>query len=409
MAAAKRFTLYADFGQIHLCDPAGPGSLEEAWTAQATEDRIADGGDIVGIGAKDTDDVKVSVEILAAAPEDDAAAWDHVTESSVDVESGSVAVLGCSDELKKAKRFPVKPGAWRVRASHANLAKGREEIRLQMWPARRKAPRVVKRWAPPPKMKKVAKKIASTKQAIQAALRGETDAALAFLLPRAEKGDFAASAAAVQLLAFRGQWRELVPLAMTVIAEEPEAHAWHETIGGACALLRRAAGELGDRSIVEAATKKLHRKAKAEALPRLRGERKARRKATAADRARFAEHASSPETEKRFRGKPGARADSLMAYGYLHLGLEDELLELWDPRHEDLGFDKAMWVAEIFARRGDAKRAWEVIESRLSKWWPTTIWDVAPVELLVDPALAPLLTKERRARVLGTARGEEGE
>jgi hypothetical protein len=408
MAAAKRFKLFADFGQIHVCDPEGAGLLEDAWTAQASEDRIADGGDIVGVGAKDTADVNVSVEVLSSVPDDDTPAWDHATESSFDVTSGEMAVLGCTDELKKARRFPLKPGTWRVRASHANLAKGREQIRLQIWPAPRQAPQVVKRWSAPPKVRpKPGKRIASAKQAVQAANRGETEAALGYLLPRALNGDFAASATAIQILAFRGQWRELVPLAMTVIAEKPEAHAWRVTCCAACGLLRRASAELNDPSMIEVAKSKLAPSMVAEALPRLHGTPEPRKTPTEEDAARFRAHASSPETEKRFRGQPEARAASLMAYAHLHLGLEEEQLELWDPKNERLRFQEATWVAEILARRGDTQRAWQVLESRLSTWWPTTIWDAAPVELLVDPVLRPLLTRERCEQVLSTVRGDQ--
>jgi hypothetical protein len=410
MKPTKRFKLFADFGQIHVCDPMGAGSLEEAWTPGASEDRIADGGDIVGIGAKESDDVEVSVEICASAPERDAAAWDHVTESSIDVASGELAVLGCTDELRKARRFPVKAGVWRVRASHANLAEGREWIRLQIWASRRRSPRVVKRWSPPPKAQpKAGKRIASAKQAVRAALRGETDAALAFLLPRAKDGDFDASATTLQLLAFRGQWRELVPLAMNVIAKKPDADATRRTCCAACDLLWRASVELEDPSIIEAAAAKLVRTMKSEASPRLHGERKLPKKPTTEDRRRFVELANDPKFEKRYRGKPHHRAAHLMAYARLHLGLEDETLTLWDPENEQLGFDDAVWVAEVHARRGDTRRAWETLESRLHRWWPLTIWDVAPVSLLVNPSLAPLMTSQRCEQVLSTVRGDEAE
>lgn len=116
MASSKKFTLFADFGQIHILDPGGNGSLEDAWNAQASEDRIAEGGDIVGIGAKDTEDVNVSVEVLAIAPPNDTEHWDHVTESSIDTSSPALAILGCSDERKSAKQIATPIGSLRIRA-----------------------------------------------------------------------------------------------------------------------------------------------------------------------------------------------------------------------------------------------------------------------------------------------------
>jgi hypothetical protein len=408
MGSAKRFKLYADYGQIHLCDPSGTQSLEDAWTAQASDDRIADGGNIVGVGAKDTAEVDVSVEVLVCAPADDLSAWDHVTESSLDLASGEAAVLGCTDELARARRFPTAPGTWRVRVSHANLATGRERIRLQLWPSPRRPPRVRKRWAPPARpAAPPGKRIASVKQAVQAALRGETDAALGFLLPRAHKGQFAASVSALQLLAFRGRWREVVPLAMTVIAEPPEAHAGRQTCLTTCELLARAARELANPALLELAHERVTPSLATEALAHLRGQRPAPKIAGAEDHARFAAHASSAATEKQFRGKPHARAAHLMAYAHLHLGLEDEQLALWDPANPDLRFEQATWIADLLARRGDPTAAWDALASRLSAWWPTTIWDVAPLELLTAPTLAPLMTAARCELVLSTPRGDE--
>ncbi len=104
--------LFADYRQIHLRAPDAKGDLADAWTAQATDDRIAAAGDIVGIGTEEADDVDVKVEILSREPALQKA--DHLTEASIKLR-GEVVVLGCTDYLPDAKRFELAPGTWQSR------------------------------------------------------------------------------------------------------------------------------------------------------------------------------------------------------------------------------------------------------------------------------------------------------
>lgn len=152
MPAAKpvRLKLFADFHQIHVAAPETKCSLEDAWTAQATEDRIAANEEIVGVRTEHAAAVAVSVEVLAAEPEPDLAKWDHVTEASLSAATGELLIAGCTDYWPDAKRIALPVGAWRLRASHTGLANGREQIAIQLWQAREGEPLVLKRWVPPP-------------------------------------------------------------------------------------------------------------------------------------------------------------------------------------------------------------------------------------------------------------------
>ncbi|MEO7112737.1 MAG: hypothetical protein ABI183_19985, partial [Polyangiaceae bacterium] len=212
--------LYADYRQIHVCTDESKGDLGDAWTAQATDDRVAAAGDIVGIATENVADVDVQVEILREPPP--LTKGDHITEASINL-GDTLVVLGCTDYLPDAKRWKVAPGTWRVRSTHTNLEK-HERIRLQLWPAKKAKPRVLVRYKPPKKRphKAPAGKPKNRKQAVAAALRGEVDLALEVLLDLHRKGDASASASAAELLAFRGRTEEMIECAKALL-KNPEA------------------------------------------------------------------------------------------------------------------------------------------------------------------------------------------
>lgn len=403
-----RLRLFADYRQIHVREPDARGDLGDAWTARASDDRVAAARDIVGIGTEEVDDVAVEVSVVDAEPADDAAAWDRVTESSIEVTTGELAILGCTDYIPDARRIRLAAGSWRIRASHGGLARGKEQIRLQLWPAPAAEPRVVKRWTPPPPAPKPPAKgrPRNAKKAAEAARRGQTDLALEVLRELADAGDAAAAASAAELLAFRGQWQELIPYASALLAR-PDAVYAGNVFDDMCGLIRRAARELGDDSIIRAASAKVPAS--------MREERKANllrdwvhpyAVPDREDRARYDDAVAMAEQGKQFAGKQRELHRHCFALAFA-FGVEDELVRRWDPEHPHFHFDQAVQVARVVARRGDADRAWAILEERLPRWYPVDFAQVAPVILLRDPWLSPLMTPARGERVLATPRGHE--
>jgi hypothetical protein len=147
-------TLFADYFQIHLQDEQCESELSEAWTEQACLDGLAVAHSILGIGTAVNWDVGVEVALLASEPQDDSPAYDHVVEASIQVASGRLVVMGCTDYLPDAPRFDVQAGWNRIRASRSNLAAAItasneepvENVRLQVWPGPESDPRIIKRW-----------------------------------------------------------------------------------------------------------------------------------------------------------------------------------------------------------------------------------------------------------------------
>ncbi|MEZ4398824.1 MAG: hypothetical protein R3B06_02305 [Kofleriaceae bacterium] len=408
-ADARPFTLFADYRQIHLRDPAAPGDLADAWTVQATEDRVAAADGVVGIGTAAAADVRVTLEVHAAAPADDIADWEHVTLASIVVGAGEVAVLGCTDYLPDARRVPLASGTWRVRASHRGLAKGREQVRLQLWPGPACAAQVERRWTPPPPPPPApvsTRRPRTVKQATQAGRRGQTPLALEVLTALAAAGDAAAAAAAAELHAFAGAWAQVVPLATALLANPTAVYAGN-VFTDQCRLLRRAARELADPDVIARAAKVVPAELAARRDACLLRDVDDLDDGPAPDaRAAFADAVAMAATGKRFVGKPAALAAHCFALAAVY-HLDDELIARWDPGNPQLGFDQAVRTARALARAGEPERAWAVIEQRLSAWYIVDHAQVAPVILLVDRWLAPLMTPARCAQVLATRRGGE--
>jgi len=151
--------LFADYYQIHLFDEASVADLAEAWTEEAMANQLAVARDAVGIGTAVNVFVRVAVEVLDRAPADDRAHFDHVVEGSIEVRSGRLVVMGCTDFEPDAVRVTVPEGWLRIRVARSNLEAATrlgihsdkerattEHVRVQLWPAASAPPAVLKRW-----------------------------------------------------------------------------------------------------------------------------------------------------------------------------------------------------------------------------------------------------------------------
>ncbi|WP_030971833.1 hypothetical protein [Streptomyces sp. NRRL S-1824] len=156
MSETAEFTLLADYFQIHVADAEIDWDLSDAWTPQAVADHLAVAHGPLGIGTVVNVNVRVTVEALSMEARDDSAEFDHVVEASLQVPSGQLVVLGCTDYFPDADRFEVPAGWTRLRVSRSNLGpvtevdvdsdESPERVRIQVWPAPEAEPKVIKRW-----------------------------------------------------------------------------------------------------------------------------------------------------------------------------------------------------------------------------------------------------------------------
>jgi hypothetical protein len=77
--------------------------------------------DAVAVGTVVNVFVQVAVEISDQPPMNDGSNFDHVVEGSVEVRSGRLVVMGCTDYEPDAVRFAVPAGWLRIRVAKSNL------------------------------------------------------------------------------------------------------------------------------------------------------------------------------------------------------------------------------------------------------------------------------------------------
>jgi hypothetical protein len=176
------------------------------------------------------------------------------------------------------------------------------------------------RFAPPPpkpEPKSRQGKIRNAKAAAKAARQGRVDEAAAALRTFADAGDAAAAASLAEILAFRGEWEPMVTYAAMLLAQ-PEAVYAGNVFTDLARLVRRAAVELGDLSIIDEVAAKVppsHADRRQATLPQ-------QPVPSSADLAGFAVAVADAETGKRFRDRPVERAAHLFSVA-VALGIDD--------------------------------------------------------------------------------------
>lgn len=162
---ATNLELFADYFQIHVLDDVSEATetgIGDVWTDQAVLDGLGVAEHALAIGTAVNVTVDVTIDLLTGRPDDDSDDFDHVVEASLNLASGRMVVLGCTDYGPDAARFDMPAGWTRVRTSRRNLEaaafpdpdcedepEDMEEVRLQAWPAPYALPDIIKRWTPP--------------------------------------------------------------------------------------------------------------------------------------------------------------------------------------------------------------------------------------------------------------------
>jgi hypothetical protein len=87
--------------------------------------------------------------------------------------------------------------------------------------------------------------------------------------------------------------------------------------------------------------------------------------------------------------------------------LDDEMIRIYEELPTAFHFNFALDVSRAYMRMGDAEAAWAVLRDRMHQSAGGLPEQVAPIILLIDDTLRPLMTRERRAFVLSTPRGRK--
>jgi hypothetical protein len=222
--------------------------------------------------------------------------------------------------------------------------------------------------APEPVEMRMKRKPKNRKQAVEAARRGMIDEALEVLLALHEAGDAAASASAAEILAFQGRWEEMVPCANALLANHDAVYAGN---------------------VIDDMKALLQMRQQPPTLPNVKSP----------DRQHFDDAVKMAVEGKRFKGKPAQLAQHCFSLATA-FHVDDEIIARWDPALPSMHFNEAAEVARALVRRNEPERAWQILESRLSRWYPVDAAQVLPDVLLTDPVLAHLVTRELADLVL---------
>lgn len=272
----------------------------------------------------------------------------------------------------------------------------------------------------------------------QAALRGETDKALAMLRALAANGDDSSAVSLAELRAFRGLWEEVITNLGHVIRNLGAIRNHDGYPGHLLQLLARAGHETGRwEQISELAGEAIVAEEEREYGPyhehgrkgfitwfqNLQGycERDGRPpddltrvydiadpfdQFSEAERQAYYERAASHKVAERLKNKPAEYANHrfVLARG---VKLDDEMIRLYEELPTAFYFNFALDVSRAYMRRGNAEAAWAVLRDRMHQSAGGLPEQVAPIILLIDDTLRPLMMREQREFVLSTPRGRE--
>ncbi len=271
----------------------------------------------------------------------------------------------------------------------------------------------------------------------QAALRGDTDGAIAQYSAILAEGDVAAAASLCEIEAFRWQWPALLEHAGAFLRKPNSVYAIN-VFTDVTNLVAVAGLVNGGWPEIEAEAKAIRKHllsrkdlkgyadgsdVSSTGLDQLIKLAKTRGKAeyvwdwgnhtTLTEDARavkFDEAAAELAQDKKAFKNATERRNHLLALADAY-GSFRSAVRLYDEGGLGgiEGFDSYLFTASALARAGRGDEAWKIVEENLPLWFPVDDAQVAPVELLTDPGLRPLLTPERRAWVLRTPRGAEAD
>lgn len=255
------------------------------------------------------------------------------------------------------------------------------------------------------------------------ALQGDIESAAAELSSLQRRGDIGASASLAEIAAYKGEWKEVLQRVEVVFAA-PSSLDTLNVYQDMVLLVARAGMELKKwpeiRRLAKFAltklTKKQEHEAHVEAVLELsnfagrdgEGSYVSQDESEERRKARFEAGLDklAKNTKKRFK-KPADRLDHLFGLASVY-GYYPGAVAIYD-QEKDLPtlFDNVAFAASGLARCGRTDEAWRAIRSRVHLWWPVEVTQIAPVVLLTDDAIKPLMTPQRCKEVLGTPRGPE--
>ncbi|MCQ9377665.1 hypothetical protein [Methyloversatilis sp. XJ19-49] len=153
MRTVHAFQLFADYFQFVVQDEESDDDFATIWTEDALSALTAFGRSAVCPGT--LRNVEVPVEVVVSDHEPLVALEDveHAVEGSIEIPSGKVVVMGCTQYFPDAPRFNVTPGTYRALAVMSGIKSIQNEwdpaddkYTVYLWPGSSRQPKLLKHW-----------------------------------------------------------------------------------------------------------------------------------------------------------------------------------------------------------------------------------------------------------------------
>lgn len=131
MELTREFEIFADYFQFIIMDESSQDNFNVAWTEEALERMLAISNTSVSLGTLRNVTVPVTICINQSQPQIDLEKFDHAVSGSLNIPSGSLVIMGCTDYLPDAPRIKLPAGTYRL----LYLATGIETITYESDPA----------------------------------------------------------------------------------------------------------------------------------------------------------------------------------------------------------------------------------------------------------------------------------
>lgn len=147
------FSVFADYFQFIVQDEMSDDDFASIWSDEALAAQTAFGRSAVCPGTLRNVTVPVDVVIVEGDPHLSLEGVDHAVEGSMEIPSGRVVVMGCTDYFPDASRFEVQPGTYRVLAVMTGIDSIKNEWEpaddryiVYLWPGAARSPKLLKHW-----------------------------------------------------------------------------------------------------------------------------------------------------------------------------------------------------------------------------------------------------------------------
>ncbi len=156
-----KFSVFADYFQFYLEDEAksdkSDDDLDALWSQENVANMLGIGNGFIAIGTARNMMVPVVVDVRNIPPgkaEEKRLfeAADQVTEASLEVTSGRIVVIGCTEYYPDAPRIDVNSGWYQVRIFYNDLdtlskdgLEGDDSYHIMIYPGSHIEPKVLKR------------------------------------------------------------------------------------------------------------------------------------------------------------------------------------------------------------------------------------------------------------------------